>query len=350
MKPLHPVALLLAMATLFVLQGSLEIPSERSANAMARSDKLSRTLPPPLETPVKACINLGGALEAPVEGQWGYEVRNQDLTRIARAGFDTVRLPVAWSEHTDTDAPYTISAEFLARTDDIIKAALEQELNIILNVHHYYKLMHNPDEHEDRLDAIWTQLSAHYEGWPENLMFEFLNEPHRRMTSDRVDAMNDRLLEIIRPRHPKRHVVLSGGRWGSLEGMMESNPPDDPYVITSFHYYNPHKFTHQGASFDPKAGPMGQVWGSEQERIELESVMAAAAHFRLRTGTPVFLGEFGVYADVPEQQRAEWTREVRLAAEAQQIGWCYFDWATTFRIYDLDRERWVGPIRQALLP
>jgi len=350
MKPLRPLALLLAFAMFFVLQGPFKTPPEMSANAMARSDKLDQTVSPNLETPIRACINLGGALEAPVEGQWGYQVRTEDLKRIARAGFDTVRLPVAWSEHAEDDAPYTISSEILARTDVIIKAALEQDLKIILNVHHYYELMHNPDDHEDRFDAIWRQLSAHYEGWPEGLIFEFLNEPHRRMNTARVDAMNHRLLGLIRPQHPDRYVVLSGGRWGGLEGMLESNPPDDPRIITSFHYYNPHKFTHQGASFDPKAAPPGQVWGSEQERIELESVMSAAAHFRLRTGTPVFLGEFGVYADVPEQQRAEWTREVRLAAEAQQIGWCYFDWATTFRIYDLDRERWVGSVRQALLP
>lgn len=350
MKPLRTLVLLLALAALFTMFGPGEYFSEPSSHAMTRSDKLNAKLSYIPDSPVQACINLGGALEAPVEGQWGYQIRTQDLARISRAGFDTVRLPVAWSEHAGETVPYTISPNLLARTDEIIKAALENDLNVILNVHHYYELMYNPDEHEPRLDAIWQQIATHYAGWPEGLMFEFLNEAHKRMTPARVDAMNHRLLTMVRKGHPERFVVLSGGRWGGLEGMMESNPPDDPFIITSFHYYNPHRFTHQGASFDPKSAPLGQVWGSEKERIELESVMSAAAHFRIRTGTPVLLGEFGVYADVPEQQRAEWTREVRLAAEARDISWCYYDWATTFRIYDLDRERWVGPVRQALLP
>jgi endoglucanase len=350
MKPLRTLVPLVALAALFGLYWPLGDTPEPSATAMTRSNKLDRLTTPIPDTPIQACINLGGALEAPVEGQWGYQIRTEDLGRIARAGFDTVRLPVAWSEHTEQTAPYTISPTLLARTDEVIKAALEQDLNIILNVHHYWELMSKPDQHEPRLDAIWRQLSDHYAGWPEGLMFEFLNEPHKRMTGERVAAMNQRLLTMIRPRHPDRYVVLSGGRWGGLEGMMETQPPEDDRVIMSFHYYNPHKFTHQGASFDPRSAPTGQVWGSEQDRIELESVMSAAAHFKLRTGKPVFLGEFGVYADVPTRQRAEWTREVRMAAEQRGISWCYFDWATTFRIYDLDHERWVRPIRQALLP
>lgn len=348
MKPLRTLVLLSALGALFSLVAPTDYAPEPTANAMVNSGKLPQYVVP--DMPIKACINLGGALEAPSEGLWGYSIREKDLARIATAGFDTVRLPVAWSEHADQKAPYTISPELLARTDEVIKAALSEDLNIIVNVHHYYELMSHPDAHEGRLDAIWQQLSTHYADWPDGLIFEFLNEPHKRMTAARVDAMNNRLLAVIRPEHPDRYVVLSGGRWGGLEGMMESTPPDDPRVITSFHYYNPHKFTHQGASFDSKSAPVGQVWGSDQEHLELQSVMSAAAHFRLRTGTPVFLGEFGVYADVPDQQRADWTREVRIAAEARDIGWCYFDWATTFRIYDLERERWVRPIRQALLP
>jgi len=350
MKPLRTFVLLVALAALFGPYRLSGTSPEPSAMAMSKSNKLDRSILPAPDTPVQACINLGGALEAPVEGQWGYQIREADLARIAQAGFDTVRLPVAWSEHTEETAPYTISPALLARTDDVIKAALEQDLNIILNVHHYWELMRDPDGHEQRLDAIWRQLSDHYAGWPDGLMFEFLNEPHKRMTGERVDAMNHRLLAMIRPQHPDRYVILSGSRWGGLEGMMESQPPEDERIIMSFHYYNPYKFTHQGASFDPKSAPPGQVWGSEQDRIELESVMSAAAHYKLRTSRPVFLGEFGVYADVPTRQRAKWTREVRMAAEIRGISWCYYDWATTFRIYDLDHERWVRTIRQALLP
>ena len=350
MKPLRTLVLFVALIALSGLHWPAPDTPLHGASAMTRSDKLGRKIKPISDTPVQACINLGGALEAPVEGQWGYQIRKRDLARIARAGFDTVRLPVAWSEHTEHTAPYAVSPALLARTDEIIKAALEQDLNVILNVHHYWELMSNPDEHMPRLEAIWQQLSTHYADWPEGLMFEFLNEPHRRMTPERVDQMNHDLLDMIRQQHPERYVVLSGGYWGGLDGMLATTPPEDARVIMSFHYYNPHKFTHQGASFDPRSAPLGQVWGSEKDRTELENVMSAAAHYRLRTGTPVFLGEFGVYADVPAKQRAEWTREVRLAAEARTISWCYFDWATTFRIYDLDRERWVRPIRQALLP
>ena len=46
------------------------------------------------ETPISRCMNLGSALEAPSEGEWGYIVRRADLVRLQEAGFDTIRLSV----------------------------------------------------------------------------------------------------------------------------------------------------------------------------------------------------------------------------------------------------------------
>ncbi|MEL7453365.1 MAG: glycoside hydrolase family 5 protein, partial [Pseudomonadota bacterium] len=301
-------------------------------------------------SPISACINLGGALEAPREGDWGYTVRERDLHRIAQAGFDTIRLPVAWSQHTMRTSPYLIDRRLLARTDAIISAALDAGLNVILDVHHYFQLMKQPDAHEARLDAIWRQLSDHYEGWPDGLIFEFLNEPHSRMNTTRVDAMNARLLRMVRARHPDRWVIMGGAGWGKLDGLLQARIPFDERAITTFHYYDPFEFTHQGADFDKNAPPKGQKWGTEVHRQRLENTMSRARAFRDRVGMPVFLGEFGVYGEVPLVDRAKWTRAVREAAEASGIGWCYFDWGTSFRLYDLERERWLMSMRHALLP
>ena len=59
-------------------------------------------------SPVQRCMNLGGALEAPNEGDWGYTIREKDLEAIKAAGFDTVRLPVRWDVHAMQREPYTI--------------------------------------------------------------------------------------------------------------------------------------------------------------------------------------------------------------------------------------------------
>src|SRR5262245_51928059 len=46
-------------------------------------------------------INLGNALEAPKEGEWGVKLKAEYFKTIKDAGFATVRLPVRWSNHAD---------------------------------------------------------------------------------------------------------------------------------------------------------------------------------------------------------------------------------------------------------
>ena len=314
-------------------------PTTRPDDATARS--------PVPDIPVAACINLGGALEAPREGEWGYTIRRDDIRRIAQAGFDTIRLPVAWSNYSSPRAPHRIDPALFARVDEVIGYALDEGLNVILDVHHFYQLMHDPDRHAGWLDAIWEQLATHYEGWPDALIFEFLNEPFAKMDTERVDAMNHRLLELVRQRHPDRWVIMSGAGWGGLDGLYSANLPEDPKVIGTFHYYDPFNFTHQGATFGQHI-PIGREWGTQADRDALANTMTRAAAWREETGLPVFLGEFGVYADIDIGDRAQWTRAVRRAAEREDIAWCYFDWATTFKVYDLSRERWLISMRHAL--
>ncbi|HKD37098.1 MAG TPA: hypothetical protein VKB78_09865, partial [Pirellulales bacterium] len=53
-------------------------------------------------------INLGNALEAPHEGDWGVTLKESYFEAIASAGFDSVRIPVRWSAHAAESQPYTI--------------------------------------------------------------------------------------------------------------------------------------------------------------------------------------------------------------------------------------------------
>lgn len=299
--------------------------------------------------PIQRCMNLGGALEAPNEGDWGYTIRARDLAMLRAEGFDTVRIPIKWSAHTATEPPYTIDPDFLARVDEIIRWSLANDLNIIIDVHHYDELADSPDAHIPRLYAIWDQLADHWRLMPESVIFELLNEPNGRMTNSRVDEMNADLLARIRLDNPNRWVIVGGAGWGHLEGLVKSDPPRDPRVITTFHFYSPFEFTHQGARWTNPPLPTGVDWGSDKDRREVARTFDAAVAFRERTGMPIFLGEFGVFAEIPAEKRALWTSVVRGEAEARGIGWCYWDWATGFPAYDLENERWLPRMYDALI-
>lgn len=303
---------------------------------------------PPV-SPVQRCMNLSNALEGPSEGEWGYTVRMSDIDKIADAGFDTVRLPVRWSAYAGRSGPYKLDKDMLARTDEIIDHALAKGLNVILTVHHYYEIHRQPARHERRLEGIWKQLAAHYAGYPDSLIFEVLNEPHAKMTVERTDALNRRVVALIRRSQPDRWIILATAEWGALPGLVESQPPYDPRIILSWHYYDPFSFSHQGAKFRKPTPPIGAQWGSEDDLAIMASDFRAAATFRDTHGMPLLLGEFGVYDAASIEERVRWISTVRHLSEANQFGWCHWGFSANFRAYDPEKEAWIEPIRAALL-
>lgn len=62
-------------------------------------------------------VNLGNALEAPAEGDWGVTLEAEYFQLIAEQGFDSVRIPIRWSAHASQNEPYHISRSFFDRVD-----------------------------------------------------------------------------------------------------------------------------------------------------------------------------------------------------------------------------------------
>ena len=300
------------------------------------------------QAPISRCMNLGSALEAPSEGEWGYVVRRGDLERLQKAGFDTIRLPVRWSVHTDTMAPYAIDPALLARVDEIVTWAEEIGLQIIVNVHHYEALNEDPETHEPRLEAIWEQLSAHFVDAPDTVIFETINEPHTNMTTARTDALNKRLLSRLREEHPDRWIILGTAFWGNLSALEESRPDYDPRVMLTYHDYSPFEFTHQGAGWTDQT-KTGVRWGTREDIADMMAELDKALNVQTRTRMPVFVGEFGVYQGVPIEQRARWTRAMRVGLEDRGLGWCYWDFAGSLKAYNVESEAWLPEIKSALL-
>lgn len=312
--------------------------------------KAEQTRLPLATSPIQRCMNLGNALDSPrKEGEWGYTVRRSDMELLKDEGFDTVRLPIRWSTRMGSAPPYAIDAGFLARVDEIVRWAGEIGLNIIVNVHHYEELSERPDIHERRLEALWDQLAHHYATAPKFVIFETINEPYGAMTVKRTSALNKRLLDRIRQDNPDRWVILGTANWGNLDGLTKSSPPYDPRAILTYHDYSPFEFTHQGAFWAEPVRPTGVRWGSRKDIANMASDLDKALSAQNRFGMPVFVGEFGVYEEVPIAQRALWTRAMREGLESRGMGWCHWDFATTLKAYDQSTETWLPEIKAALL-
>ncbi len=310
-------------------------------------------LPQPMGLRLRRGVNLGNALEAPVEGGWGVTLREEYFALIRAAGFDHVRVPIRWSAHALRDPPYTIREDFFRRIDWVLERALAQGLAVIINVHHYDELVADPQGHWARFLGLWGQIAERYAGQPPEVLFELLNEPHGQLTAPVWDRLLEEALRVVRRTNPERWVVVGPVSWNHVRALPTlSLPPDDRRLLVTFHYYEPFPFTHQGAEW--VAGSvvwLGTTWvGTEEERRAIERDFELAVRWALAQGRPLYLGEFGAYRRADPESRVRWTAFVARQAEAYGIPWAYWEFAAGFGIYDPVLRTWREPLLHALIP
>jgi endoglucanase len=302
--------------------------------------------------PLGRGINLGNALDAPNEGNWGVILKCDYFRTIREAGFETVRLPVRWSAHAGAEAPYTLDPNFAARVDWAIDQALANGLNIIVDFHHYEELNADPDKHLPRFNHLWEQIAARYKDRPVGVYFELLNEPHNKLSEDKWNATIPRALAAVRKTNPIRPVIVGPARWNAIEALDKLElPEDDRALIVTVHWYEPFEFTHQGAAWVPGADKWkGRKWvGSDAQRSVIHDAFGRAAAWARSHGRPAFLGEFGVIQAADMESRARWTRFVVREAEKQGFGWAYWEWCSEFGAYDTRAKVWRTPLKAALV-
>lgn len=299
---------------------------------------------------LRATLNLGAVFEVGRGETWGPEFEVDDLAAIADAGFTAVRVPARWSDWAASEAPYAIEDEFLDRIRAVVDRALELDLAVVINIHHYDAVNDDPVAERDRFLAIWDQLATAFADRPSTVVFEVLNEPNGTLI-DRVwnDLVAD-TVAVIRESNPGRTIMVGPAEWYRVGDLARLELPADDNVIASFHYYEPFVFTHQGAGFVEGADAwLGTPWGSDEERARISQEFATAAAWADERDVPVFLGEFGVLSDADPADRIEWLDFVRREAEALGFSWGYWDWATIdFGAFDAARDDWDPTIIDAL--
>lgn len=298
-------------------------------------------------------VNFGNALEAPTEGAWGMELKEEYFAAVQKAGFQHVRIPIKWSAHAKADAPYTIDRLFFERIDWAIEQALSSGLAALINVHHYDELDKDPDNHQARLVGFWKQIAERYKDKPDRLVFEFLNEPHEKLTDERWNRMLEPLLKAVRPTNPRRAVVVGPGQWNNFRNLDKLQlPAEDRWLIATFHYYEPFQFTHQGAEWAKGSDAWrGRNWtGTPEQTKTLQSDFGRAAAWAQRERRPMYLGEFGAYQVADMDSRLKWTNAVAREAEKHQMSWAYWEFGAGFGAFDRKAGKWREPLLGALVP
>lgn len=281
-------------------------------------------------------INYGNMFEAPSENEWGNPWKPEYAKIISDLGFNHIRIPIRWETRTNANPPYTVSATFLKRIKQVVDSALNNGLHAIINMHHQDALFDNPDGQKARFLAQWKQISAYFKDYPDSLVFEILNEPHDKMTAEKWNVFMAEALDTIRVDNPDRIVLVAPAEWGGLGGLPTLQLPDDDNIILTVHYYNPFRFTHQGAEWvDGSDAWLGTEWNdSETERMVVEQEFAPLVAFEKTHHIPVHIGEFGAYNKAKMFYRKKWTTYISRYLETLNWSWAYWEFSAGFGIYN----------------
>ena len=298
-------------------------------------------------------INYGNMFEAPSETAWGNPWKPEYAGMIAELEFNHVRIPIRWepAERSSEIAPYTINPTFLERIKEVVDSALNNGLMAIINMHHHEALYEDPDGQKARFLAQWKQISEYFQDYPDDLLFEILNEPHGNLTAEKWNEFLAEALNTIREDNPDRVVLIGIAEYGGLGGLSKLQLPDDENIILTVHYYNPFHFTHQGAEWSEGSDAwLGTEWtDTETERQVIRNDFAPLIAIEEQKKIPIHVGEFGAYSKAEMKWREKWTTFLGRYFESLGWSWAYWEFSAGFGIYDPVTKTYTEELVDALL-
>jgi aryl-phospho-beta-D-glucosidase BglC (GH1 family) len=289
----------------------------------------------------------------------------KDIDLIRDMGFDHIRFSVNPEPMFEPAAPAALPSAYVALVDRAIDMMLERDLAVVVDIHppdEFKVKLRDDDAHVAAFAEFWRAFARHLSRYdPERVFLEIINEP---MVEDgyRWMGIQAKLAAAIREGAPRHTIVATGHRYSDLRQLLFLEPLADRNVIYNFHFYNPHLFTHQGATWGGDDWPhvKGLTYPSSEEAVEdtlatvsnaaaqksvirygkerwnaalIESEIAKAAAWAKRHDVRVTCNEFGVYRRfTPPAARAAWLRDMRTALEKHGIGWAMWDYAGGFAV------------------
>ncbi len=279
-------------------------------------------------------INLGNTMEAynhqgylnggdPTSSEtvWGMPTTTREMIDgMKAAGFDTLRVPVAWTNGMNFESgDYTIDTRLLDRVEEIVNYALDADMYVVVNDHwdgSWWGMFGSKTEETrnkamEMYKAMWTQIAERFADYSYKLIFESANEELGDRLNDKdvasdsgsltkaqcyetANLINSEFVKLIRStggRNADRFLLIAGYNTDI------TNTCDDRFVMPedtadsklflSVHYYTPWDYCGTKAV---------DSWGSPKQYDEMNDLLKSLTKFT-DNGYGVIIGEYGVLTD-----------------------------------------------------
>ena len=290
-----------------------------------------------------------------------------DIDRIKKMGFDHVRISIdaavfecfRWNSNCDR----------VKALDEVVDRALNDDLAVMIDLHptsEYKKEIATSEDAVQRAVIMWEKVAQHYSNRdPELVFFEVMNEPEGHDVYH-WGAVEDALVHAIRRGAPAHTIIVAGANYSDIVDLVRLPEFADRNLIYNFHYYEPHTFTHQGASWGSaywlhlkelpfpataeNIAPIAALQPDDLARWELteyalanwnpqriEAEMEFAADWAKRRNVPLICNEFGAFREFSKpEDRMRWISAVRTALEKNHIGWTMWDYRGGFGVVHVE--------------
>ena len=308
--------------------------------ALEKMTELDAWAAVPLMTPG---INIGNTLDNTTiwETGWGNPLITKDFVEgLAKIGFRSVRLPVAWNTYADEGV---IMPDKMARVGEVVDWITGAGMFSVIDIHwdggwidsDVKEKYPRPDtfspEAEKKFKSYWEQISRFFAGKNEKVIFEALNE-ETNFTGEgsenkayaTLTRVNQLFIDTVRKtggNNARRLLVVTGYSTDFKKTCAPAYKlPQDtlPHrLFISVHYYTPYQFC--GLEEDASWGKMMPSWGTAEEAKQLEELFDEMKGFCTKNDIPAFIGEFGVTNKKESASRVRWMSAVLNASISRKM-------------------------------
>jgi aryl-phospho-beta-D-glucosidase BglC (GH1 family) len=220
-----------------------------------------------------------------------------DARFLASVGINLVRVPFNYRHFEDDDRPFELKEEGFRWLDRVVELCARSGIYTILDLHaapgcqnqhwHSDNATHwsqfwTHKHFQDRVVHLWEALAGRYRGNAWVAGYNVLNEPGD-VKGEKIGPFYQRVHDAIRAVDPDHVIFFDGNRYGLDFGMFGEPLPNcvysaHDYAMSGFVDAGPYPGTSRGQFFD---------------RAKLEEFFLARTEYMRRTGTPIWIGEFG---------------------------------------------------------
>jgi len=223
-----------------------------------------------------------------------------DAAHLASLGLNSVRIPFNYRHFEDDAAPFELKEEGFARLDRVVSLLARHGIYSILDLHalpgrqnqhwHSDNPTHvaefwNQRHFQDRVVHLWEALADRFKDRPEVAGYNPINEPSDP-TGEVLPAFYERLERAIRAVDPRHVLFLDGNKYSTDFSFLDARA--EPMANT---VYTAHDYALPGIT-SATAYP-GVTRGEYFDRTVVEQTFLRRTEYMRRTGTPIWIGEFG---------------------------------------------------------